>query len=57
MENVCKKFRVTKGLSQEELAKQLKVTRRTIIRWEKNPDKLKAKAILALSSLNMEGAL
>lgn len=38
--NICKEIRKSKCMTQEEFALHLGVTRQTIIRWEKEPDKV-----------------
>lgn len=49
--NYVKAYRQLNDLTQDQLAQLLDVSRRTIIRWERNPEKAPNVAVLAIQYL------
>jgi DNA-binding XRE family transcriptional regulator len=52
LRNICKEERIAKGASQEDFAKLLGVTRQTIIRWERDPEKIPVKKMVSILTLS-----
>lgn len=57
LRNICKESRVRLGLTQEEFATLLGVTRQTIIRWERSPSKVPYSAQVSILIADTEQAI
>lgn len=56
LDNLCKKIRKARGLTQEQLAERLNVTDRTIKNWEAQSE-LPLRVIGILTSFDTEDAI
>lgn len=57
MRNICKDIREAKGLTQEEFATKIDVSRQTIIRWERNPEDIPLRSLVKVLIADTEEAI